>query len=115
MSRLLLAVALISLTFLGSCGAEAPESGERLYVKSGCVSCHGATGMGGPLGPSIRGASEHWTRESLLEFLKDPRGTVGSNPRLAAVGENYRAQMPAFVFHSDDKLERIADYVLTLD
>ena len=115
MSQKTLTAALaLSLLLAGCDGDGSAPSGDRLYLTNGCSSCHGATGVGGVLGPSLKDASRFWDRDSLSAFFRDPKPALGSDERLSKVSEPFRAKMPAFPHLTDEQAGRIADFVLSL-
>lgn len=69
--------------------------GQELFVASGCATCHGIQGQGGPVGPVIVGSSANDLR---TKIDKGPGG------------------MPAFAHDalSDDQLADIAAYLQSL-
>src|SRR5687767_15820990 len=89
---------LAALLALAACG-EAPDGaaqddGARLYVIANCSTCHAKDGGGTALAPPLRGLAAHWTRESLAEYLLDPKGAIESNPRLKTLSLNFSMHMP---------------------
>jgi mono/diheme cytochrome c family protein len=92
---------------------DGPPDGARLYEQRGCVTCHKAGGRGGPLGPSLRNASEYWSREQLVEYLADPASFIGNDARLNAMSRTFNQQMPPVRLPAEQLL-LLADYVLGL-
>lgn len=107
-------LALLTATLLMSCGTgaalgptatpepptptpvevSAADDGFALYVEAGCVACHGDNAEGG-IGPALAGH----TREQVFAQVRNPQGA-----------------MPAFSEDqvSDDDLEKIAAYIVSL-
>jgi len=106
---LLLALAACS----GSDKPSGPPTGESLFATQSCVTCHRADGGGNRFGPSLRGASKNWTRESMAAYLADPQGTVAKDPRLSVLSRNYNMPMPPAQLSEEMRL-MLADYVLAL-
>ena len=87
------------------CGQGAPEpppglndvqlAGWQAYVDLKCASCHGEDREGKRSGPPLTGLAEHWTADTLVEYLSDPDAVVKTNPRLAFKAEKYAISMPA--------------------
>jgi mono/diheme cytochrome c family protein len=111
-----LSSALLFMPLVTACAPEpnAPRSGAQLYREQNCVQCHGPTGEGTQLGPSIADKLSYWKRESLAEFLADPIAYSARDERLAAQGKQYLTPMVKFLTLSEDERLRIADYVLAL-
>lgn len=90
-----ISLALLSMGLLIGSAAMAVD-GAALYKSKMCGACHGAGKKAGDLKDS------KVAKEALVKFLKDPKSV---NPK--AIG------MPAFK-GSDEELNAIADYILTL-
>lgn len=91
------------------------RSGRELFQLQGCVLCHGKEGEGTALGPVLHGASAHWTKATLVEYLRDPHAWQQKDPRLKANLEKFRTQpMPKYDMLEQEQLEKIADHVLGL-
>jgi cytochrome c oxidase cbb3-type subunit 3 len=80
------------------------SAGRQLYMTSGCIGCHGATGEGNPLlgAPNLR--NDIWlhggTRDALLDVIKNGRVN----------------RMPAHQeLLSDDRIRLVTAYVLSLN
>jgi mono/diheme cytochrome c family protein len=74
---------------------EAQLAGWRAYVDLKCAGCHGEAREGKRSGPPLNGLAEHWTAETLVDYLADPDAVVKANPRLAFKAETYAISMPA--------------------
>ena len=74
---------------------EAQLAGWQAYVDLKCASCHGDDREGKRSGPPLQGLAEHWTAETMLDYLADPDAVVKANPRLAFKAEKYAISMPA--------------------
>jgi mono/diheme cytochrome c family protein len=116
--------ALLSLCVLAACttwiacggdsaGKSAPASGAQLFTVS-CALCHTESAQGGPLGPSLIGVAPHWTKETLIAYLRDPVGYAAKDPRLKAQGAKFKMPMMSFKTTPQADLEKIAEYVLSL-
>lgn len=100
-------------------GSDAGESspgadGARLYEVNACYTCHGRAGEGTPMGPAIQGASQHWTREQLTEYLLDPQSFVERDERLRQQMSRYPARMASFKHLDEEERGRVAEFVLGL-
>jgi cytochrome c553 len=111
-------VLLCALAALGACGggsepaAKGPRTGAQLYGDAQCVQCHGRDGSGTSMGPPLRSLGAHWTRESLAEYLVDPRAAVRKDPRLQALDQRYMMPMQAYPHVSLEERLALADHVL---
>jgi hypothetical protein len=95
----------MSVVFGLGCGPSAPTpppglndvqlSGWQAYVDLKCAGCHGDDREGKRSGPPLTGLAEHWTAETLVDYLADPDAVVKANPRLAFKAEKYAISMPA--------------------
>jgi cytochrome c2 len=103
---------------LAACGdapqGNAPADGARLFVLANCTTCHATNGQGTPLGPPLRGLDAHWTRESLAEYLTDPKAAIESNQRLKTLSLNFSMHMPPVVNFTPEQRLAIADHALAL-
>ena len=100
--------------FLAGCGASGPPPGtpEAIYVDLGCAKCHGNDRQGQRSGPPLVKIIDHWNEESLLEYLKDPKTFVESNPRLSYLDEQYPIAMPAYPDTNEEDLRKLAQFIL---
>lgn len=114
----LLATLLGSLLVAAGCGeapqGDAPGDGARLFVLAGCTTCHAKDGGGTALGPPLRGLDAHWTRESLAEYLTDPKGAIEKDQRLKTIALNFTMHMPPVLNHTPEQRLAIADHALAL-
>ncbi|MBI4638040.1 MAG: c-type cytochrome [Candidatus Rokubacteria bacterium] len=78
-----LAAAILLLTPVPALGQSAAERGADLYIRKGCLGCHGASGRGG-VGPPL--AQTKLPAETFVEQLRKPRGIMPAFP-LEAVSE----------------------------
>lgn len=93
------------------------EQGQQIFVRSGCVACHGAGGRGGHPNPGGRGGwipalpplLATYKKDELLTKLK--RGAkADSEP-----GQTASVDMPGWTgVLNDSELDALADYLLTL-
>jgi mono/diheme cytochrome c family protein len=92
----------------------APSQGSDLYRTQACATCHGSEGQGSMLGPALKGAGVHWTREKLVDYLSDPQTYTSMDPRLAQQGKTYLQPMPAYKTLKPEERAGLADFVLSL-
>ena len=74
----------------------ADADGQQLFITKGCAACHGQTGEGTVLGPTVVGITE----EAVKVQVRTPRD-----------------QMPSFTMEqvSDEELEELAHYISQLE
>ncbi len=99
---------------LVACGAAGPKPGtpEALFVDLGCAKCHGDNREGQRSGPPLIKIIDHWNEESLLQYLRDPKTFVESNPRLSYLDEQYPIAMPAYADTNEEDLRKLAQFIL---
>ncbi len=106
-----------SLALAVACGdgasAAKSASGSQRFVSS-CGLCHGMEGAGTQLGPTLQGKKKFWTKEKLVQYLKDPAPYTGKDPRLAEQAKKYSIPMSRFDMLPADELNQIAEFVLGL-
>jgi mono/diheme cytochrome c family protein len=91
-------------------------SGLTLIQQNGCMACHGRDLKGnGNLGPSLYNAKKHWTRDELINYLRNP-GDYNNDPRFDEYADKYKnIMMPSFDNLDVKDLGIIADYILSLE
>lgn len=113
-----LATLLAAALALAACGdapgAQGPPDGARLFVLANCTACHGTDGSGGVLGPPLRKLEAHWTRESMADYMADPKGALESDPRLKTLSLNFSMHMPPVTNFTPEQRLLIADHALAL-
>ena len=107
------------LASLSRRGPGSYASGRAIYVRAGCVACHGPAGKGGhpnnnvpgSLIPALDVLVGTYTREELKNKIR-----LGSKPVKAdPAGPEPLAEMPAWSgVLSDVELDALADYLFTL-
>jgi len=88
-------------------------SGAEMVKTIGCVSCHGADLNGGNLAPALVDLNEYWTRDDLINYLRNPSAYDGGKRF-----EEYRQKfpnivMPSYGNYSVQDLGKVADFLLT--
>jgi mono/diheme cytochrome c family protein len=92
-----------------SAATELEERGRALFAgPAACSACHGGTGGGTMLGPSLQGIAARWSAESLAEYLADPAGYAARHPEI----EHRRMPQPAVTDAAD--LAALAAWTLRL-
>lgn len=90
-----------------------PTTGPELFENQ-CAMCHMRDGTGSKIAPSLHGKKVHWTRETLIAYLKDPAATIAKDPRLVAQGKKFSQPMPTYKMLPQSALETLADHVLAM-
>ncbi|MCF8241334.1 MAG: cytochrome c [Melioribacteraceae bacterium] len=88
-------------------------SGQELVANIGCTSCHGNGLTGTKLAPSLFSVHEYWTRDALINYLRNPSSYSGDE-RFEAYKQQYNSLMPDYGNIDVQKLGKIADFLLTL-
>lgn len=88
--------------------------GLALINNIGCTSCHGADLAGTNLAPGLFEAKDHFSRQQLIGYLRNPSSYDGDE-RFEAYKEKYNSIMPAYGNINVDQLGIIADYILKLE
>ncbi len=93
-----------------------PTSSDALSLinKTGCTNCHGVDLKGTKLGPSLYSAKEYWSRDKLINYLRNPASYSGDE-RFEAYKEEYGTIMPGYGNIDVKDLGKIADYLLDLE
>ncbi|KAF0150904.1 MAG: hypothetical protein FD143_2413 [Ignavibacteria bacterium] len=87
--------------------------GFTLIKQSGCITCHGSNLQGSKMAPALTGLSEYWTREKLINYLRNP-SSFGTDERFVEYKEKYKnVIMPSYNNIDVKDLGRMADYMLT--
>jgi len=86
---------------------------EQLIKNFGCVNCHGADLSGTNMGPSLKNLSDHWGKESLITYLRNPSAFMDEE-RFKEYRKKYSSQiMPSFGEKNIKDLGKIAEYLLS--
>ncbi|HKC25599.1 MAG TPA: cytochrome c [Thermoanaerobaculia bacterium] len=103
------------LLALAACGA-APSStdGSALYASQGCTLCHGSDGAGTVFGPTLLGKKGFWTREKLVEYLKNPVAYGEKDKRLSDQARRFTLPMQRFDKLKPEELTALADHILSM-
>ncbi|MCY2961428.1 MAG: cytochrome c [Planctomycetota bacterium] len=104
---------LLALGFSCSDAADYSGTGPELFQNQ-CASCHMGDGAGSQLAPPLHGKKSHWTRESLVAYLRDPVGYAAKDPRLRTQGQKFSLAMPTYKMLPQSALELLADHVLAM-
>ncbi len=97
-----------------SSSAAVDKTGEELFLSSGCTNCHGTDMKGTKNGPSLYAAKDYWSRDNLINYLRNPSSFSGDD-RFEAYKKQYPEKIMPSYSHIDVKdLGKIADYILSL-
>ncbi len=89
--------------------------GEALAASFTCTSCHGQDFKGTALGPTLYGVKEHWSRDKLINYLRNPSSYSGDD-RFDKYKEQFsNSVMPSYNNKDVKDLGKIADFLLTLE
>lgn len=87
-------------------------SGEQLFANFGCVNCHGAELTGTTLAPPLFNLKEHWGRDNLISYLRNPSSFMNSD-RFKEFRKKYPSQiMPSYNNKDVKDLGKIVNYLL---
>jgi len=79
------------------------KSGKKLFATLGCAGCHTTNGKGGLAGPDLsHKATEGRSREWLRTKIRNPKA------------DNPQTIMPAYATLSDEQVNNLVDYLLSL-
>jgi hypothetical protein len=86
---------------------------EQLINNFGCTNCHGSNLAGTALAPTLINLSQHWGKESLLSYLRNPNEYMDEE-RFKEYKVKYPGQiMPPYGNKNIKDLGKIVDYLLT--
>lgn len=88
---------------------DSSRSGEVLYKKLDCASCHSIKGEGGKVGPALDGIGARRTRQFMIDHMTDPQKHAENLPLDHPQG----AIMPATAA-TVGEIAQMTDYLLTL-
>lgn len=92
--------------------ASAEPDGMALITRLGCISCHGSDLNGTGVGPSLVQVKDHWKRDALINYLRNPSSYSG-DARFEAYKAKYNnISMPSYSNIDVKELGKIADYLL---
>ena len=86
--------------------------GPSLYQESGCATCHGQSGTGTALGPSLKQIAKYWKAEELGDYIQTPSTFRNKRPRLRSLAAQYPGVMPEFQL-SDRQRESLVEFLLS--
>lgn len=87
--------------------------GFALIKQNGCITCHGQDLEGTKMAPAIVGLKENWSREGLINYLRNPSSYSGDK-RFQEYKLKYKnIVMPSYGNLDVKDLGRMSDYLLT--
>ncbi|MEW6195718.1 MAG: cytochrome c [Bacteroidota bacterium] len=87
--------------------------GAALIKQNGCTTCHGQDLNGTKMAPALVSIKEHWTRDGLLNYLRNPSAYSGDS-RFDEYRQKYKGiVMPSYGNLDVKDLGKIAEYLLT--
>ena len=89
-------------------------SGKDLISRIGCYNCHGSDLAGTAKGPSLAGINEFWSRDQLINYLRNPNSFMSSERFKNYQGKYPNVIMPSYNNIDVKDLGKIAEYLLQL-
>ena len=89
-------------------------SGKDLIARIGCYNCHGSDLAGTVKGPSLAGINEFWSRDQLINYLRNPNSFMSSERFKNYQGKYPNVIMPSYNNIDVKDLGKIAEYLLQL-
>ena len=87
-------------------------SGQQLISSFGCTNCHGSDLAGTQMAPALKNLSQHWGKESLISYLRNPNKFMNQD-RFLEYKKKYPNQiMPSYGNKDIKDLGKIVDYLL---
>ncbi len=86
----------------------------ELLTKLGCITCHGPDLKGTQMGPALSELSNFWSRDKLINYLRNPSSFMDSDRFKAYKKEYPNVLMPSFGNIDVKDLGKIAEYLLQL-
>ncbi len=89
-----------------------PSPGRLVFLAETCPTCHGHGREGTNTGPALDGLRRHWDEDTLVRFLHNPAAFKLADPRLAALSQRYRSDMPPLFAADERRIRALARYLL---
>jgi len=86
----------------------------ELMNRFGCYNCHGNDLKGTNLAPALQNLSEFWSRDKLINYLRNPSSYMDSDRFIEYRKKYPGAMMPPFSNIDIKDLGKISDYLLGL-
>jgi cytochrome c2 len=85
----------------------------ELIGRLGCVNCHGQDLNGTKMGPNLKNISQYWSRDKLINYLRNPSSFMSSDRFKEYQKEFPGTMMPSFGNIDVKELGKVADYLLS--
>lgn len=100
------------------CGDAGPQDsnnppGRNLFIGELCASCHGFERQGSWMGPPLLELGEHWDRQALADFVRQPSVFVKKDQRIRDLARRFPASMTGNARLGDGDLLLLADWLLS--
>jgi hypothetical protein len=104
------------MDFYGNEEAEINPDRDALSLinRMNCTSCHGVDLKGTNLAPSLYSVKNYWSRDKLINYLRNPSSYSGDE-RFEAYKKEYNSIMPSYSNQDVKDLGVVADYLLGLE
>ncbi|HQT93029.1 MAG TPA: c-type cytochrome [Thermoanaerobaculaceae bacterium] len=89
-----------------------PAPGRLVFLAETCPTCHGHGREGTNTGPALDRLRRHWDEDTLVRFLHNPAAFKLLDPRLAALAQRYRSDMPPLFAADERRVRALARYLL---
>jgi cytochrome c553 len=86
----------------------------RLIKDLGCITCHGNDLNGSSMAPALHGLQSAWTRDDLINYLRNPTSYLNSEKFKGYKGKFKNVVMPSYNNTDVKDLGKIADFLLGL-
>ena len=87
-------------------------SPEDLINRLGCKNCHGAELAGTNVAPTLKGLSQYWSKDQLINYLRNPSSYMDSDRFKEYKSKYPNMVMPSFSNIDVQELGQIAEYLL---
>lgn len=87
--------------------------GLSLIKRNNCVTCHGGNLEGTKMAPALANLKEYWSREDLINYLRNPTAYDGGSRFKEYRLEYKNVVMPSYGNLDVKELGKMADYLLT--
>ena len=89
-------------------------SAADLIARIGCINCHGNDLAGTAKGPSLIGITKYWSRDQLINYLRNPSSFMSSEKFKDYKEKFPNVMMPSYNNIDVKDLGKIAEYLLQL-
>ena len=107
--QLMVAVLLLSLVGITSCGKKEPP-GKALFMAKGCNACHNFGGGDSQTGPDLKGVTSRRDAAWMKKWLKDPAGMLQTDPVAQELAKKFKNPMPNLPL-TDGEVDQLIAYM----